>query len=1398
MIRKLLIMLVLISTTIAVTACGGGGGGGSSNGGTTAPYVPVQSISVEPATMTLDPNITTSPIVPIFNPLNATNKALTYTSSNPDNVSVSANGELTTNLANSTATITITSVDNSSATATVAVTVRASAIGYNIINGVWEIYNADGLKVYRDSVNIASQDPSAKLMADITLDSTEEWTPIGSSSDAFSSTFDGNGKTITGLKISIVGSEQGLFSNIKEGAVVKNLGLIAPNITAGESVGGIAGENSGTIIACYVSGGTVTGTGENVGGIAGGNSGGAIIATYVKGTNVTGGSNFGAIIGINRGFPKVNFYQDVTGNVMHGIGSDVFASSTPSNTNTEPTTDIKTNINALNSALSAHTHEYVINGDLLTIQQKANAPTLPSIDSEGYYLVDSAHSLSIMRDHINLGNTKLNIRLTQNIDLSNIAWEPMHTFAGIFDGNGKTIANMRIEKTEFGIYGLFSTINRGGIVKNLGMVNPSVNVTGAAGTIAGSNDGIIVASYVINGAVKGSFYAGGVVASSSGALIASYVSGTAVTSEGGIAIGLTATNTSKADIRASFYNVSGVKGVSDDSDNLLDDVVGQFEATTDIKTNIDALNNALRTYTHEYIISGNTLALKQKETSPLPSLVNGYYEVRTAGELRTMVEYINFSQANLNTNIKLMADIDLNNEEWTPIGAYDSSGDFKEYIGTFDGNGHTITGLKITSTISYQGLFAMIDKGGVVKNLGLISPSITATSNVGAIAGQSNGTITATYVSGGTITGETYVGGLVGYNNGGKITASYVSGTTFANVNGFYGAITGHSDNSGTLDTNYYNVSDVAIKGVGNSSVGLPDVADQFETTTDIKNNVATLNAKLSAHDFEYYVKGEILALRSSATSPLPSLVDGYYEVNTADELRIIRNYINKVDRNINVKLMADIDLTGDTWTPIATEHVGYGGTFDGNGKVIAWLTMNAPTFTAQGLFGGIDANGIVKNLGLISATVTGKGNVGGIAGVNNGTIIACYVGTSTIEAKGTELLEGVASGGIVGTNKGTITATYMQGSVTAASATYAGGIVGYNNNGSLTENFYSVVGIASTVAGQYTSTTNVADNIDALNSVLTFNTHEYVMDGSTLKLQEKSGAIPTLPSVVDGYYQINTADELNTIVSYINSGNANTNVKLVADITLNSSVAWTMIRSYGGTFDGNGKTITGFMLNGTADEQAMFINISANGVVKHLGLISPQITGGEDVGSIAVINKGEIIACYMKDGTINSTITNSYTGGLVAENRGKITASYVIGGEVKGTGAISIGGIAGYSRGDITATYVSGTQVTATSTQSSEYVQVGGIAGNKASGTFSYNYYQGVTIVGDDGYGVGYYGNSDSYSDTVGQAEKADTIEALNGKVDGMNTALGSDRVYGYIQGSPTTELPTVVKVNP
>ncbi|WP_071442209.1 GLUG motif-containing protein [Traorella massiliensis] len=198
------------------------------------------------------------------------------------------------------------------------------------------------------------------------------------------------------------------------------------------------------------------------------------------------------------------------------------------------------------------------------------------------------------------------------------------------------------------------------------------------------------------------------------------------------------------------------------------------------------------------------------------------YEIAAADDLYEFATKVN--EGDNTACAVLTADITLIDTNWTPIG-----NDSNQYKGTFDGDGHTITGLSVdiqSDNTIYAGLFGFLGEGGTIKNLGLADSKITCSGNrvyAGGVCGWNTGTIQNCYNTG-DVSGEgtqyVFVGGVCGLNDG-TIENCYntgdVSGTSeYGFV--YAGGVCGLND-YGTIE-NCYNTGDVSGTGTRTDASG--------------------------------------------------------------------------------------------------------------------------------------------------------------------------------------------------------------------------------------------------------------------------------------------------------------------------------------------------------------------------------------------------------------------------------------------------------------------------------------------------------------------------------------------------------------------------------------------------
>ena len=185
------------------------------------------------------------------------------------------------------------------------------------------------------------------------------------------------------------------------------------------------------------------------------------------------------------------------------------------------------------------------------------------------------------------------------------------------------------------------------------------------------------------------------------------------------------------------------------------------------------------------------------------------YTVYNADGLMNIAELVNGGKTDI--NITLDKNIDLTGKDWTPIGTdYDNA-----YTGTFDGGGHTITGLTVTTNDQYAGLFGYLGKFGkfgTVKNVVMDGIQITCNHRLGSaggVAGFSRAVTIENCSVSGSVSGTMRAGGVVGGQIGGSITGCSSSATVKGALN--VGGVAGEK-NSGATMTACYATGNVTIE----------------------------------------------------------------------------------------------------------------------------------------------------------------------------------------------------------------------------------------------------------------------------------------------------------------------------------------------------------------------------------------------------------------------------------------------------------------------------------------------------------------------------------------------------------------------------------------------------------
>jgi hypothetical protein len=192
---------------------------------------------------------------------------------------------------------------------------------------------------------------------------------------------------------------------------------------------------------------------------------------------------------------------------------------------------------------------------------------------------------------------------------------------------------------------------------------------------------------------------------------------------------------------------------------------------------------------------GSIISLKLSEGNLVfRDAVEGYIPIGTYSEFQLINTTL------FDSYYRQEANIDLLNIEWTPIGSC---------RGTFDGSNYTLANLKISGNNDYVGLFG----SGIwdtIRNVHIISGSVSGNNHVGGVCGRSNGTFITACSNTGSVSGKDYVGGVCGMSYGASITACSNTGSVSGNSR--VGGVCGYSNNSNSYITSCYNTGSVSGK----------------------------------------------------------------------------------------------------------------------------------------------------------------------------------------------------------------------------------------------------------------------------------------------------------------------------------------------------------------------------------------------------------------------------------------------------------------------------------------------------------------------------------------------------------------------------------------------------------
>jgi hypothetical protein len=531
-------------------------------------------------------------------------------------------------------------------------------------------------------------------------------------------------------------------------------------------------------------------------------------------------------------------------------------------------------------------------------------------------------------------------------------------------------------------------------------------------------------------------------------------------------------------------------------------------------------------------------------------------------------------------------------------------------------------------------------------------------------------------------------------------------------------------------------------------------------TTTITMNGDYSITANFALEILEIWDWGDLDAIRKNLSAT-------YILMNNLDYTTA--NYTELAGPTAN---------GGDGWEPIGTRNDPFDGSFAGNGCEIRDLFINCDE-RYTGLFGYVDNGGVVKDIGVVNATVTGKDNVGGLVAMNDGTVSNSY---STGSVKGDDSV-----GGLVGDNGGTVEYSYSTGNVTSEEGSYIGGLVGINDGGTVSDSYSTgsvrgksyvgglvgcndeestvsnshFIGNVTSEEGSYVGGLVGCNDEESTvsNSYSTGSVTGHVNVGGLIGFNDKSTVsnshynydevfvngenIITIGALnqtdfdewladdklldvnerlyqENGYYVVKNVTDFKELLAF--GQNSTLEFRLTNDLDLGNEPNF-YIPYFAGQFDGNGHKISNLSLNLTfASNIGLFGYLAGDREITGVGVENVTITGASSVGGLVGANwEGTVRRSY----STGSVTGNQYVGGLVGCNYGESTvedsysASNVFGGK-------HVGGLVGYNKHEVSNSTFTG------SVNGTE--DVGGLVGSNGgpvSESYSTGSVTGYTSVG-------------------------------------------------------------------
>ena len=908
-----------------------------------------------------------------------------------------------------------------------------------------------------------------------------------------------------------------------------------------------------------------------------------------------------------------------------------------------------------------------------------------------------------------------------------------------FGAISNSYATGSVSGGNFYVGGLVGTNNTNGTIANsyaTGSVSNAVNYVG--GLVGFDNDSTVSNSYA-TGSVSGGSTVGGLIGSNYGSTVSnSYSTGTV--SGATYTAGLVGYN--HGTIATSYWNTStnptlgagigggtltGATGLTTAQMQSTASFAGfVFTATPGVAGNNWVMVDTDGSLNNAGGASGATFPMLSSEYSTVIANAHQLQLIEMAlGASYTLAANINAAGTDTSTTL---GDVWSTPGGFVPIGSNNAN-----FTGSFDGSGHTISGLTINLPASFNvGLFGYTSASSAIQNVGLLGGSVAGGGNTGELVGNLGGTLNNSYATGDvTGTGGFQIGGLVGLNSTGTIDNSYAAGTVTGgyNVGGLVGSSYGAISNSHATGD---------VTGTGNAIGGL--VGNNYGAP--INNCYASGNIAGVGYVGGLVGQGGGVITNSYATG---SVTGSSYDVGglVGSQYGSISgsHASGNVTGNTNVGGLVGYNNAGSTVTTsfatgavngagIGAGNVGglvgnnYGGTITGSH---ATGTVTGIAASSVGGLVGLNYGAATLTGGFASGVVAGETNVGGLVGSNSGTING---GIATGNVSSTN----VNAGGLVGNNPGgTISYSHATGTVTGGS--YVGGLVGFGSGGTISYSYATGIVMGSNYVGGL------------------------VGSGSgTISTSHANGDVISTGSSVGGLVGIYQSG---TISGSVATGSVSGSGLDIGGLVGNSA---------GGSISDSYATgnVTG--MSGTTGG---LVGYNGNGLISG-SFASGVVQGGTNTGGLVGKNYGEVDASYAS----GSTIGSNNVGGLIGFNRATVVYS-----DATNTvnGNFVVGGLVGYNYGGIISNSNASGSVTSASGR------VGGLAGNNYGGNAQISNSYATGNVNGSGYGVGGLvgANGNTIINSHATGTVVDAGDAVGGLVGHNYGPVSNSYATGHVSGS-------------